>query len=633
VVRHVTYGLPVVNHRDTRPSSSAHQSRDALLAFNRYGRAYFQHWLLIGVLIGAVAGIGAIIFASAIALCTHLFRGGIAGFTPPAPTGEGASRLTPIARPWLLPLVTTLGGLLTGLIVFTLAPEAEGHGTDAAIEAFHKKGGRIHSRIPLVKLVASAITIGSGGVFGPGMVIGGFLGGAVWAALHAIAPGLVAGTNAGAFAVVGMGAFFGGIAKAPPAVILMVAEMTGEYSLIAPAMLATMVAYLSTGDTSIYESQVPTRLDSPAHKNDYALPLLQSLTVRDAVTAGAAAALATASPDAAVADLSQLFRERHVASIPILDADQLVGMVTPTDLARLARLAPATAEVAQARQVMSRAVVRAFPDQSLYQAWLHMSRRGLRQLPIVDSADPDHLLGMVTAETIGRVLRAATNGGDGRATRGRRRTDHAAWSTATPASGGVQTALAAPDDADFDAADDGLQDKTPPFAAMSAREVLAPSFSDGRMPAISSHQQNGATPFDPMRSLRVADAMLKTPRLVRETDPIAIAQRLLDERGAALMVVDDLDRLVGIVTRFDLRTRPEHAAGRPLTVGYVAVRNLVTARPDETLQAAVGRMSRLGLRQLPVVDGPLPARPLGLLRRGDVLDAYERAPRPTISAG
>ncbi|HEV2457179.1 MAG TPA: chloride channel protein [Ktedonobacterales bacterium] len=55
---------------------------------------------------------------------------------------------------------------VTGLIVFSLAPEAEGHGTDAAIEAFHEKGGRIRTRIPLIKLVASAITIGSGGSAG-----------------------------------------------------------------------------------------------------------------------------------------------------------------------------------------------------------------------------------------------------------------------------------------------------------------------------------------------------------------------------------------------------------------------------------------------------------------------------------
>ena len=91
-----------------------------LASYNRYGRAYFQRWLVIGALIGVVAGVGAIVFASAIAFCTHLLLGGIAGFIPPSPAGEGPTLLTPIGHPWLLPVVTTLGGLLTGIIVFTL---------------------------------------------------------------------------------------------------------------------------------------------------------------------------------------------------------------------------------------------------------------------------------------------------------------------------------------------------------------------------------------------------------------------------------------------------------------------------------------------------------------------------------
>jgi CIC family chloride channel protein len=69
----------------------------------------------------------------------------------------------PIGRPWLLPLVTALGGLLSGLIVFSLAPEAEGHGTDAAIAALHHRQGRMRARIPPIKLIASSNTIGSGG--------------------------------------------------------------------------------------------------------------------------------------------------------------------------------------------------------------------------------------------------------------------------------------------------------------------------------------------------------------------------------------------------------------------------------------------------------------------------------------
>jgi chloride channel protein, CIC family len=259
-----------------------------------------------------------------------------------------------------------------------------------------------------VKILTTSLTIGSGGsggVFGPGMVIGGFLGGALWADLHAVAPGAVAGTNAGAFAVVDMGAFFGGIAKAPLAIILMVAEMTGEYALIAPAMLATMVAYLVTGDTSIYESQVPTRLDSPAHKDDFALPLLQSLTVRDAMTTGVSRALALADPETPARALTELFQQRHVQSIPVLQGDRLVGIVTPTDIARIT---PDTFAHLRARQIMSRALIYAHPGDSLYSAWLRMSRHGLRQLPVVERANPSLLLGIVTIEAIGKLLRPPT---------------------------------------------------------------------------------------------------------------------------------------------------------------------------------------------------------------------------------
>jgi CIC family chloride channel protein len=123
-----------------------------------------------------------------------------------------------------------------------------------------------------VKMITTSLTIGSGGsggVFGPGIVIGGFLGAALWSLLHTVAPWILGATPPGAFAVVGMGAFFGGIGKVPLAVIVMVAEMTGEFSLIVPAMLATMIAYLITGESSIYESQLDTRLDSPAHEQDY----------------------------------------------------------------------------------------------------------------------------------------------------------------------------------------------------------------------------------------------------------------------------------------------------------------------------------------------------------------------------
>ena len=127
---------------------------------------YLRKWLIIAILIGIVAGVGSILFYMAINEATQLFLGLGAGYTPPAPGGEGATVFAPIARRWMIPVICTLGGLISGFIVFKWAPEAEGHGTDAAINSFHNKDGFIRRRVPLVKLIASAITIGSGGSAG-----------------------------------------------------------------------------------------------------------------------------------------------------------------------------------------------------------------------------------------------------------------------------------------------------------------------------------------------------------------------------------------------------------------------------------------------------------------------------------
>ncbi|MGH8272179.1 MAG: chloride channel protein, partial [Gammaproteobacteria bacterium] len=64
---------------------------------------------------------------------------------------------------WWVPISTTLGGLVAGFVIYGLAPETEGHGTDAALNAFHRNNGRMRARVPFVKTIASAITIGSGG--------------------------------------------------------------------------------------------------------------------------------------------------------------------------------------------------------------------------------------------------------------------------------------------------------------------------------------------------------------------------------------------------------------------------------------------------------------------------------------
>jgi hypothetical protein len=136
--------------------------------------------------------------------------------------------------------------------------------------------------LPLVKILTTSLSIGSGGsggIFGPGMVIGGFVGLAMWRLLHGLAPGMP--DLPAPFMVVGMIACFGSIAHAPLGLMLMVAEMTGSLALLPPAMVAIGLAALVVGDHSIYESQLRSRAESPAHRAAFGLPLLSSVMVAD----------------------------------------------------------------------------------------------------------------------------------------------------------------------------------------------------------------------------------------------------------------------------------------------------------------------------------------------------------------
>ncbi|HEX3566877.1 MAG TPA: chloride channel protein [Acidimicrobiales bacterium] len=128
------------------------------------GATYLQKWLILGVVIGASAGLGAIVFYEALVAATHFFLGVLAGYQVPTPTGEGGHAASAsFTRPWALPLVVGLGALLGAVLVYRVAPEAEGHGTDAAISAIHHNPRGIRFRAVLVKIAASALTIGSGG--------------------------------------------------------------------------------------------------------------------------------------------------------------------------------------------------------------------------------------------------------------------------------------------------------------------------------------------------------------------------------------------------------------------------------------------------------------------------------------
>jgi CIC family chloride channel protein len=566
-------------------------------------------WLLLGTSIGLVAGGGAIVFFLGIEAATRVLLGGLVGYRPPMPAGEGlASGVAAVSRPWLLPLVTAAGGLLSGVIVFFLAPEAEGHGTDAAIDAIHRHGSRIRARIPPVKLLASVITIGSGGsagregptaqisagfgsllgrwlltdpqdrriavaagigagigaifraplggallaaeilythdieveaivpsliasiagyavyggvfgygpifgahpalelgnpvqlayyavlgivsgfggilyargfygisawfrrlklprwlvpaigglgaglvgllvpqaihtgygwvqifmtrdgllafplavillvpfakiiatsltigsggsggIFGPGMVIGGTLGALMWR-LGLGLPGLPA--DPAPFVIIGMMALFGSIAHAPLAVMLMVAEMTGSLSLLAPAMIAVAVATALVGDETIYRTQLKTRASSPAHRAHVAYPILSTMVVREALPASSLEVAA----DAPAAGALRRMVESGASSAVVVDRrGAAIGSVGRAALERL----DGAERDAPVASVADRVVLRS--DQTLFEALQAISEAGASRAAVVDHDAP---IGVLAVQDVlrayGAVLRRTT---------------------------------------------------------------------------------------------------------------------------------------------------------------------------------------------------------------------------------
>lgn len=202
--------------------------------------------MLLSIGVGIVAGLGAILFDRLLGWMLHNVLEAFTGYAEPkaGSPAESLFTLAPVRSLWFF-LVPALGGLVSGVIVYLIAPEAEGHGTDAMIEAFHLRGGKIRKRVPFIKIIASALTMGTGGSAGkegPIAQIGsGF--GSTFASLLKLKVRerriLVLAGAAG-----GIGAIFQaplGAALFAPEVLYREAEF--EYEAILPCVVSSITAY------------------------------------------------------------------------------------------------------------------------------------------------------------------------------------------------------------------------------------------------------------------------------------------------------------------------------------------------------------------------------------------------------
>ena len=138
-----------------------------LSLFNVFRKSRFLRWFVYGSVVGVLSGLGAAIFYYGLKWGSYYVLYRLAGYAVPQPAGESFLPSIPETHIiyWLLVLLPAIGGLLSGVIVTFLAPEAQGDGTDAYIEAFHGHGA-IRTRVPLIKGISSLIILVTGGSVG-----------------------------------------------------------------------------------------------------------------------------------------------------------------------------------------------------------------------------------------------------------------------------------------------------------------------------------------------------------------------------------------------------------------------------------------------------------------------------------
>jgi CIC family chloride channel protein len=295
-----------------------------------------------------------------------------------------------------------IGGLAVGIMGF-FVPEVLGVGYNYVEKVLN--GNLVLQLVALLavlKIIATAVCYSSGnagGIFGPSLFIGAMMGGAVGSIAHHYLPAYTAG--AGAYALVGMGTAFAGIVRTPLTSVIMIFEMTRDYTIIVPLMISNLIAFFISQRLQrepIYEAL--------AHQDGVHLPTHESRSDRGRTRVSQVMCeppvLLRANMDVASA-LARLDGQ-SLDAWPVMDERGLCGMIRRSDLARAASDGQAHESLAQIIHAEMRGdeegVPHLHPDHTLSIALERMGRERLNVLPVVSRANIRNLLGIVVLEDV-----------------------------------------------------------------------------------------------------------------------------------------------------------------------------------------------------------------------------------------
>ncbi len=298
------------------------------------------------------------------------------------------------------PLKPAVGGLLIGLIGLAY-PQIFGVGYRAIEQTLHNNMPlMLMATLVIVKVVATSCTVGSGGsggVFAPSLFLGAMLGGSFGDVAHTLWPTITA--PSGAYALVGMAAVFAAAARAPISAVLILFEMTDDYRIILPLMLATVMSTFVAErifSESIYTLKLSRRGVRLSYGRD--VDVMQTVRVSEVMDTGADSVEATLS----ISALAREFERTHHHSFPVLAPDgRLYGIVSVRDLERV--METGGIDELSTGDIATTSVVSVSPNDPVALAIERMAPRDLSRLPVVDPGNPSQLLGIIRRGDIGRA--------------------------------------------------------------------------------------------------------------------------------------------------------------------------------------------------------------------------------------
>ncbi len=320
---------------------------------------------------------GAVVFV-------RLYHGIAAGFR--------RLRVCPVLKP-------AIGGMLTGTIGFFL-PHTLSFGYGYAEQAI---AGALPLSILITlaagKMLTTSFSIGSGGsggLFGPSLVIGAALGAIAGELFHRMLPAVV--SSPGAFALVGMAGFVAAVANTPISIILFVSEMTGSYRLLIPCLLVCSVAYLAARRYSLFPAQVRRRLDSPAHAGELFVDVLQAIRVRDILER--VRPVEVIPERMRFVDFKALFARTEQHYFPVRDEEgKLKGIFSINDV-RAVLFSPEIEPLVVMKDIATADIIATTPSEDLGTVLRKFTIKNIDSLPVVSEEDSGKLIGMLSRRDV-----------------------------------------------------------------------------------------------------------------------------------------------------------------------------------------------------------------------------------------